>query len=259
MDADADNMSERGSVLRRATQILEAFDDQHPVLRLGGLVERTGLPRSTVHRTAEQLVGLRWLERGPDGYRPGLLLFELGGLVPRVSRLRQTALPFMEELYERSRELVQLGVLDGNQVVYLDKIGGHTSSPVISRPGGRLPASCTGLGKVMLAHSSDDSIERALALGLDRRTPNSIVDGDAFRLELAEIRRVGLAFDREEAQPGIACVAAPIRGAGRAIAAISVSGPPDRIDFERVGPAVSAAAVGVWRTLFPPRPSPTGN
>ena len=146
-------MVERRSVLTRATQILAAFDDQHPTLKLRGLSARTGLPRSSVHRTAEQLVELRWLERSADGYRPGLLLFELGGLVPRVSRIRQRALPFMEDLYETTHELVQLAVLDGSEVVYLEKIGGHDSSEVSSRLGGRLPAACTGLGKAMLAHA----------------------------------------------------------------------------------------------------------
>ena len=160
----------------------------------------------------------------------------------------------MEDLYERTRELVQLGVLDGHEVVYLDKIGGHASSTVVSRLGGRLPASCTGLGKAMLAHSSDDTVASAIERGLDRRTPNSIVDLGDFRRELAEIRRVGLAFDREEAQSGIVCVAAPIRGSGRAIAALSITGPADRKDVvERMGPAVAAAAAGVWRTLFPSR------
>ncbi|HEY4333013.1 MAG TPA: helix-turn-helix domain-containing protein, partial [Ilumatobacteraceae bacterium] len=135
MERDRTIEDDRKSVLARATSILAAFNEEHPVLKLRGLSMRTGLPRSTVHRTAEQLVELRWLERGPDGYRPGLLLFELGGLVPRVSRLRQRALPFMEDLYEATHELVQLGVLDGHEVVYLEKIGGHLSSHVHSRPG----------------------------------------------------------------------------------------------------------------------------
>lgn len=253
MEDDVDNGNDRRSMLRRATRILEAFDDEHPVLKLRGLSARTGLPRSTVHRTAEQLVELRWLERGTEGYRPGLLLFELGGLVPRVSRLRQSALPFMEDLYECTHELVQLGVLDGAEVVYLDKIGGHASSSVVSRLGGRLPASCTGLGKAMLAHSSEDTIIHAVDSGLACRTPSSIVDLDAFRRELTEIRRAGVAFDREEAQTGIVCVAAPIRGSGRAIAALSITGPVDRMCLERLAPAVSGAAAGVWQALFPPR------
>jgi len=253
MDKEESSVNDRRSVLRRATLILEAFDDEHAVLKLRGLSARTGLPRSTVHRTAEQLVELRWLERGPDGYRPGLLLFELGGLVPRVSWLRRSALPFMEDLYEGTHELVQLAVLDGNEVVYVDKIGGHASPMVISRPGGRLPASCTGLGKAMLAHSSEVTIAHTLERGLDSRTPNSIVDLDEFRRELATIRRCGVAIDHEEAQPGIACVAAPIRGSGRAIAAISLTGPIERMDVERLAPAVTAAAAGVWRALFPTR------
>lgn len=244
---------ERRSVLARATHILGAFDDQHPVLKLGGLSARTGLPRSTVHRTAEQLVELRWLERSSDGYRPGLLLFELGGLVPRVSRIRQRALPFMEDLYESTHELVQLGVLDGTEVVYLDKIGGHASSEVSSRLGGRLPAACTGLGKAMLAFAGDDAVDRVIDAGLPARTPASITDAVRFRAVLDEVRRVGVAHDREEAERGIACIAMPIRGSGRAVAAISITGPIDRVNCDRFEPVLRRAAAGVWRALFPNR------
>jgi DNA-binding IclR family transcriptional regulator len=244
---------EQRSVLARATKILAAFDEHHATLKLGALTERSGLPRSTVHRTAEQLVELRWLERGSDGYRPGLLLFELGGLVPRVSRIRQRALPFMEEVHQATRELVQLAVLDGPEVVYLEKLGGHDSSEVSSRPGGRLPASCTGLGKAMLAHAGEDAIELVIAAGLTRRTVASITDADVFRAALADVRATGIAVDREEAEPGIACIAVPIRGSGRAVAAVSVTGPVERIHAERVEGPLRRAALGVWRSLFPSR------
>ena len=124
---------------------------------------------------------------------------------------------------------------------------------VSSRLGGRLPASCTGLGKAMLAYGGHDALERICAAGLTKRTDNSIVDLDAFNLELAEVRRCGAAFDREEAEPGIVCVAAPIRGSGRAVAALSVTGPANRVDIARIKPAVTGAAAGIWQALFPPR------
>ena len=238
-------------MLARATRILTAFDDEHSSLKLGVLSERTGLPRSTLHRTAEQLVELRWLERGNDGYRPGLLLFELGGLVPRVSRIRQRALPYIEELYEATRELVQLAVLDGSEVVYLEKIGGHDSSDVRSRSGGRLPAACTGLGKAMLAYAGEDAVERVIAGGLPKRTAASIVDPQRFRAALAAVRAAGVAHDHEEAELGIACVAVPIRGSGRAVAAVSITGPVERIDAARFEPALRRASSGVWRAPLP--------
>jgi DNA-binding IclR family transcriptional regulator len=244
---------EQRSVLARATQILSAFDDDHPSLRLDALKERSGLPRSTVHRAAEQLVELGWLERGSDGYRPGLLLFELGGLVPRVSRIRQRALPFIEEVHQATRELVQLGVLDGTEVVYLEKLGGHGSSEVSSRLGGRWPASCTGLGKALLAFSGEDAIDRVIEAGLAQRTAASITDPAEFRRVLAGVRAAGIAFDREEAAPGITCIAVPIRGSGRAIAAMSVTGPTGRLDVDRAAPVLRRAAGGVWRALFPSR------
>ena len=173
--------------------------------------------------------------------------------MPRVSRIRQRALPFMEDLYETTHELVQLAVLDGSEVVYLEKIGGHDSSEVSSRLGGRLPAACTGLGKAMLAHAGEDAIDLVIAAGLPGRTPASITDPDELRAALAEIRRTGIARDHEEAEPGIACLAAPVRGSGRAVAAISITGPPARITTERFEPALRRAAHGIWRALFPTR------
>jgi DNA-binding IclR family transcriptional regulator len=238
-------------VLGKVSSILEAFDPDTPVLRLSDLSERTGLPRSTVHRTVEQLREIGWLERLAGGYRLGFGLFELGSLVSRRHDLREAALPFMTELYELTHEVVHLGLLECSDVVYLDKISGHRSATVPSRVGGRFPAHCSAIGKAMLAYADAAQVDAALERGLAPRTPRTIVNPDALRLELERIRTRGVAIDHEEAMAGITCVAAPIRGAGRAIAAVSVTGPVGRVDVERLAPIVQAMAGGVWRSLFP--------
>jgi DNA-binding IclR family transcriptional regulator len=140
-------------------------------------------------------------------------------------------------------------VLHDTDVVYLQKLP-IKGLEVPTRDGGRMPAHCTGLGKAMLAWSPDEQVERVIDTGLERRTATTIVDPAAFRAELAAIRDRGVAYDRDEACPGLSCVAAPIRGSGRAIGAVSVTGFSGRFDFASVELKVRAAAVAIWRDLF---------
>ena len=144
------------SVLARATAVIEAFDEEGPVLTLAELARRTGLPKSTVHRLAGELVELRVLERtgapGADGYRLGIWFFERGELVPTHRSLSDAALPVMEDLREATRQRIHLAVLEGVDVVYVEILG-TGKHDLASRTGGRLPAHATGVGKVILAYS----------------------------------------------------------------------------------------------------------
>ena len=237
------------SVLARAANILDAFDGITPVLSLSELSTRAALPKSTVHRFAEQLLALGWLERAPGGYRVGMRLFEVGGLAERRNRMRDKAIPFMHQLSAVTRCAVHLAVLDRSEVVYLEKLP-IRGLELPTREGGRMPAYCTSLGKALLAFADDEEFERVVALGMPRRTPATIVAADALRAELETVRRTGLAYDREEGCVGISCVAAPIRGAGRAIGAVSVTGFSTQIDFRVASGAVRRAAAGIWQELF---------
>jgi DNA-binding IclR family transcriptional regulator len=244
---------ERRSVLGRAAAILNAFQAADPVLSLGELTERTGLPRSTVHRFAESLVAIGWLERSLSGYRVGMRLFEVGALVANVNRIRNSAGVWMQEAHELSRLCVHLAVLDGFDVVYLDKITGRGLTTLPSRIGGRMPAHCTGLGKAMLAFASEEDIDAVVRRGLGALTPYTVVAPAAFRATLALTREAGVAVEVEEAVRGVACVAAPIRGSGRAIASISITGPSHGFELERNSTIVRRAADGIWTDLFGPR------
>ncbi|MCU1461853.1 MAG: IclR family transcriptional regulator [Acidimicrobiales bacterium] len=241
------------SVLGKAALILDAFAADSPALSFSDFCERTGLPRSTVHRMLEQLVAYRWLERIGNQYQLGTRMFEFGFLVRRCYYLREVALPFMEDLYEATHETVHLGALVGRDVLYLDKIGGHDAHQVPSRIGGKAPAHCTGLGKAMLAFAGEEVIADVVNRGLIQMTPSTIVDPIVFSDEMRTIRELGVAFDREEAVPGITCVAVPIRGSGRAVAALSITGPSPRINVDRLSPAIRTAARGIWRVMFPSR------
>lgn len=242
---------ERRSVLRRVDTILSAFDDSDQVLTLQDITERSGLPKSTVHRMIEQLAEMGWLERDFDGYRVGMRLFEIGGLATRRRRLTESAIPHLHALSTATGFAVQLGMLDGAEVVYLHRItAGDFEVP--TRDGGRKPAYCTGLGKAMLAFDPEAAAD-VLAGDLPRRTPATVTSPEALAAELDRIAATGLAHDREEAYAGLSCVAAPLRSTGRAIAAVSVTGPTDRFDADTIGPMVQRTAAAIWAERFPRR------
>lgn len=238
------------SMIDRVVEILDAFAviNADPAgLTLSQVVARTGLPRSTAHRILEHLVKVRWLGRDEHRYHLGMRMIELGGLAVHQHALRPPAVPHLHELQHATGLVVHLAVLDGGEIVYLGKLGGRFGARVPSRVGGRQPASCTSVGKALLAFADDDTAETVLAGPLPRRTSASITDPGRLRAELSRVRHRGVAFDREEAVPGIGCVAAPVRGPGNAVAAISVCGPIGRINLERFVHPVQEAAARVWR------------
>jgi len=245
----------RESVAERISLLIDAFDASSPTLTLSQLTERCGLPKSTVHRMADQLVDLRWLERAPTGYRLGIRFFEIGGLVTARNHLRERALPWLTDLQATTGCSVHLGLLEGNDVVILEKMWGHGTASLPTRVGGRMPAYCTATGKALLAFAGEARIEEAITAGLVARTGHTIVVPEVLRAELARVRDAGWALETEENVRGLACVAAPIRGAGRAVAAVSVSGPVERVEVSRVAPVVRRTAMDIWGQLFSRRPT----
>ncbi|MER5185301.1 IclR family transcriptional regulator [Streptomyces sp. NPDC002896] len=238
------------TVLGRAASIMEAFNGGQRVLSLGDLSECTGLPKSTLHRLAEQLCQVGWVERAPGGYRVGMRLFELGTLAVEGNRLQEAAFPHLQALAARTGMSVQLGVLDQAEVVYLERIvTGPFRLP--TRRGGRKPAYCTALGKAMAAFD-DDGIRAVTSSPKPRRTANTITEPVALRTELDRVRGAGVAFDRGEAYQGLVCVAAPIRHSGRAIGAVSVTGPAGRMRWGTAAEAVRNTADAIWNARFSP-------
>lgn len=240
------------SLLEKAAKVLNAFQSAQPRLTLTEVVQRSGLPRSSAHRILDQLVQLRWLEREGRDYRLGMSMLELGALASHHNRLRRAALPHLHALHETTGHLVHLTVLDGAEVVYLERIGGSDDSGVPSRVGGRQPAYCTAAGKAILAFSDDALVEQVIRHGLRPRTLRTITRPESLRGELAKVQERGVAFDYEEGYRGVFCVAAPLRGAGRAIAAISVCGNGAHRELERIAPAVHGCARAVWQAMFGP-------
>jgi len=249
LDEGPDHAGDAGrTVLGRIAAIMDAFDRGQQVLTLSDLSQQAHLPKSTVHRLAEQLRSMGWLDRDHSGYRIGMRLFELGGLALQHNQLRDAAFPHLYALAAKTGLSVQLGVLDRGEVVYLERIliGGYR---VPTRLGGRMPAYCTGLGKAMLAFD-DAAAEGVMAADLPRRTKHTITRPGALRSNLDQVRESGIAHDRNEAYDGLGCVAAPIRNSGRAIGAVSVTGPMVRIDWDAMAESVQHTATSIWNARF---------
>ncbi|MER7364673.1 IclR family transcriptional regulator [Nonomuraea wenchangensis] len=211
----------------RALRLLDVFSDGPAALGLSAIARAAGMPKATVFRLLSHLEAAGYVERAGSDYRIGAKLFELGNLAPvcRPGSLRDSALPYMSELYTRvPRCVVCLGVLDGTDVIYIEKIRGSGSPATTSRVGARFPAASSSLGKAILAFSPPAAVRRVLESGLRRRTPYSIVEPGRFHADLEATRARGVAFDREEISLGIASVAAPVLVDGFAVAAVSVTG-----------------------------------
>jgi IclR family transcriptional regulator, acetate operon repressor len=236
------------SVLERAFGILGAFGPGRAELTLSELAAQSGLPRSTTHRVARQLETLGALDRTRRGWRVGVRMFELGQLVPTQQRLREQALPFMGDLYEATRGTIHLAVLEGDEVVYVEVLAGHHKVRSPSRRGGRVPAHCTAVGKVLLAFAPEP-FERD-GPPLSARTRTTVTDRTELAGVLAEVRRTGVAFDEQEAMKGLSCVAAPVRDHRGVVAAVSVSmaagGPMTPLGC---APVVRTAALALSREL----------
>jgi DNA-binding IclR family transcriptional regulator len=253
-DADQDDEGQAGTVVGRLEAILASFDGCDHSLGLSEISHRVGLPKSTVHRLANQLCAVGWLERNSGGYRVGLKLLELGSVALQRTGLREAAFKHLLILAQRTGLVVHLGLLDHGEVVYLDRVS-TTRVSLPTRVGGREPAYCTALGKVMLAFADPASQASALS-GLRRRTEFTVIEPRAIQSALDSARQTGIAYDREEAYPGLGCVASPIRSGSRVIGAVSLTGPIARIRAHSLVHEVRNTAAAIWSSDVIPLPRP---
>jgi DNA-binding IclR family transcriptional regulator len=241
------------SVTSRALAVLDAFDGAAPRLTLTEIAERSGTPLSTVHRLLGELTAWGALARRPDGrYEIGRKLWDLGLLAPVQLELRQVAAPFLLDVHTATRETVHLAVRDGLSALYVERISGRESVPIVSQVGSRLPLHATGVGKVLLAAAPDEVLQAMLG-ALTRETPHTVAEPGRLLREVAEVRRRGVARTAEEMTLGAASVAVPVvveRGGTPVVAAaLGVVVPSSRRDPLTLVPALQVAARGIGREL----------
>ena len=222
--------------LRKAILVLQCFSLREPLLSLTDLARKVDLPLSTTHRILATLREFGLIEQAGDrqSYRLGLKLLELGSTVLANLEVHREAVSYIEELARETGETVHLGVFDGLQVVSIEKMESSQGLSSNVTIGKGAPAYCTGVGKALLAYQPKAVVDR-VCQHLIAHTAHTITDPAKLGDELEQVRRLGYAVDNMEHQPGVRCIAAPIRNhTGSVIASLSVSGPATRIPRERV-------------------------
>lgn len=239
----------------KALEVLEAFQGKEE-MTLEEICRATDLPKSTTFRILSTLEAREYVVRGSEErrYRLGMKLFVLGQTLLEQSSVRRLARPHMSRLSERYGETVNLGVLSGPDVLYVDTIDSHRPFRVTEAPGSRSPVYVTALGKAIAAHLPAAEQERIVSQqSFKPLTHSTITDPAQFMAELSQVALQGFAVDNEEGEVGVRCVAAPIRGStGYAVASISLSAPAVRLsDHDLVGVAaeVGSACLEVSRNL----------
>ena len=248
--------SEGDGTVGKALAVLEAVAAHGRPVRFGELLADSPFPKATLYRLVQTLANQRMLrydaERGT--YAPGLRLVRMAHAAWDASSLAPVARPHLDALSAEVGETVHLAQLDGAQVLYVDKRNAARPVEMFSAAGKVGPAFCTGVGKAMLAALPEAELAAALAQqSWHAFTPATIASPDAMRAELDAIRAAGVAFDREEHEPGIVCAAVPLLSpGGRVQGALSVTGHLGRIamaDLVAHVPALRRAADDIERAL----------
>jgi IclR family KDG regulon transcriptional repressor len=227
--------------IERASFILDILGQSPQGISIRDLSDKMQLPKGTTHRLLSSLSFFGYVRQDPNtkNYFLGFKLVELGNMLLSQLDLRKEAEPFLRDLAEQTKETVHLVILDQNEIVYLDKRETEPATGglrMASRVGSRNPAHSCAVGKVLLAHLPEGALERIVTeKGLSKRTENTITRLNYLKEHLNLVRKQGYAVDDEENERGIRCVGAPVfNEAGRAIAAISVSGPAFRVTRKMV-------------------------
>jgi DNA-binding IclR family transcriptional regulator len=222
--------------IERVSSLFDIVGQNPQGISIRDLSAKIRLPKGTIHRLLSSLAYFGYVRQDPKtrNYFLGLKLVDLGNLLLSQLDLRKEAEPFLRDLAERTKETVHMVFLDRNEIVYIDKVETDHSPGglrMASRVGLRNPAHSCAVGKVLLSHLSEDELSHIIEeKGLPKRTENTITDPIRLKEQLKIVRIQGVAIDDEENERGIRCVAAPIYNeVGRAVAAVSISGPAFRI------------------------------
>jgi IclR family transcriptional regulator, pca regulon regulatory protein len=227
--------------LERGLAILGCFTPKRPVLGIADIADDLGMSRSTTHRYVITLVALGYLEQGASRkYRLGLRVTDLGMSALNSTGLREHAHSYLEELGRRTSYTTSLGVLDGLEVLYVDRVRsfrrGQGKTELNLHTGSRMPASCTAMGKLLLANLPESEQRDLIAqMKLTKRAPNTITSKKGLREELDEIQEAGFAVDDQELAPELYAIAAPVRNDARdVVAAVGLAAHGSMISLEEL-------------------------
>jgi len=213
--------------VERALKIMDLFDEHTTELKITEISEKMDLHKSTVHSLLKTLQEYSYINQNPENgkYRLGLKLAERGNLVISNMDISKVARNYLLALSEKTGQTVHLGILDGNEGVYIDKVEGKQSIIRYSRIGRRLPLHSTAIGKALLAYQTPAVILQLLqGYPYQHQTPSTITNEAVFRKEIEKIQQQGYAIDDQENEQGVRCAAVPIfNGKGQVLAALSIS------------------------------------
>ncbi|RPE71370.1 IclR family transcriptional regulator [Pacificibacter maritimus] len=213
----------------KALHVLDMVAEQMRPLRFNEILKRSPYPKATLYRLLQTLTnqGLLSYDAGMQTYKPGMRLVRLAHAAWRQSSLAPVARPYLDDLSRALGETIHLAQLDRGQVVYVDKRNAQDPIEMFSQAGKVGPGYCTGVGKAMMAFLSPDAQNEAIRYqSFYAHTDHTLTSDTALRAELAQIHDRGIAYDREEHEVGIVCIAAPILTAqGRMLGAISITVP----------------------------------
>lgn len=243
--------------LERGLAILSSFNPDRPLIGVSDLSREFDLSRSTAHRYISTLARLGYLQQDPDSkrYRLGPRVLDLGFSAINSMDVREIAAPHLRQLSDETQHTVNLAILDGVDVVYIERcrtaLPGQREIDLNLHVGSRLPAYCTSMGKVLLAFLSDEEREAALdGIELTQRGPNTLTKRSALVAELGQVRRAGLAVNNEELSFGLRSIAAPVRRqSGEVAAAINLAVHRSWVSMEdlveRFAPALKRTAADI--------------
>jgi IclR family pca regulon transcriptional regulator len=224
--------------LMRGLNILSLYTRETPALTLTEITRATKLNKTTVYRILSTLENAGYLVRDADTkrYRPGLKVLQLGFASISSLEVRQVARRYLKTLSQQVGETVSLSVLDGTDIIYVDRVRNQRIVGVVLGLGSRLPAHCASMGKAMLAHLPSHELSQYLdQVSLQSCTAKSLVDRQALEAELAVVRSQGYATNDEELEMGLRAVAAPIwDNSNHVVAAVNITGSTSSISQERL-------------------------
>lgn len=244
------------SVLHRIVKVIGAFDETRPATSVSTIAHRADMPVSTAYRLVSDLEREGLLQRTETGeFQLGLRLWELVTRGSSVLALREAALPFMEDVFSVVRQHTTLGVRDGAEMLYTERIGAGSSALSIAKVARRLPIHACSSGMVLLAHAPTTVQNEILARPAKRYTGGTITDPGALRRNLAHIRQVGYSVMRGVIVPESTGIAVPVFGPrNEIVAALSVIVPNEEMNAAAHVPVLKTAALGISRALGWRRP-----